>query len=66
MKRRYLFGGIAAALLFAAVLYLYGGRQTPSGQPPLQNVTTQSIGEIKTAFNAAQAEVRVLLLLSPT
>ena len=66
MKRRYVFGAILAAVLLAAVLYLYGGSLTPSGQPPLQNVTAQSVAEIKNEFNAAKGEVRVLLLLSPT
>jgi len=66
MKRRYVVGAVIAALLVAAALYLYGGGQTPAGQPPLQSVTAQSIDEIKNAFNAAKGEVRVLLLLSPT
>ena len=66
MKRRYIIGALPAALLLAAVLYLYGGGQAPSGQPPLRNVTAQSAGEIRNEFNAAKDEPRVLLLLSPT
>lgn len=66
MKRRYIVGAVLAAVLIAALVYLYGGSQTPSGQPPLQNVTAQNVGEIKNDFNAARGEVRVLLLLSPT
>ena len=66
MKRRYVFGAVAAALLIAAALYLYGGGQTPAGQPSLLNVTAQNVGEIRSAFNTANSEVRVLLLLSPT
>jgi len=66
MKRAYIVGAIPVALLAAAVFYLYGGGQAPAGQPPLQNLSTQSIGEIKNHFNAAKDDVRVLLLLSPT
>ena len=66
MKRKYIVGAVPVGLLIAAVLYLYGGGQTPAGQPPLQNVTAQSVGEIKNEFNAARDEPRVLLLLSPT
>jgi hypothetical protein len=66
MKQRYIVGAVLVALLVAAGLYLHGGGQTPSGQPPLQNLTAQSVGEIKNDFNFAKDEVRVLLLLSPT
>ena len=65
MKARHIVGAVLAALLIAAVLYLYGRRQTPSAQAPLQNVTTQNVTEIKNDFNAAKRDVRVLLLLSP-
>ena len=66
MKRRYVVGAILLALLVAAALYLYGGGQTPSGQPPLRNLTAENVVGIKNEFNAAKDEVRVLLLLSPT
>jgi len=66
MKRAYIVGAILVALLAAAGLYVYGGGQTPAGQPPLQNLSTRSVGEIKNHFNAANDDVRVLLLLSPT
>ena len=66
MKRHYIVGTILVVLLAAAGLYLYGGGQTPAGQPPLQNVSVGGVGEIKNAFNAAKDDVRVLLLLSPT
>ncbi len=66
MKKRHIVGTILASLLIAAVLYLYGGSQTPSGQAPLQNLTAQNVAEIKNDFNAAKGDVRVLLLLSPT
>ena len=66
MKRAYIVGAIPVALLTAAVIYLYGGGQTPAGQSPLKNLSAQSVGEIKNEFNAAKDDVRVLLLLSPT
>ena len=66
MKRRYVFGAVVAALLIAAALYLYGGGQTPAGQQRLLNITAQNVGEIRSAFNAANGDARVLLLLSPT
>ena len=66
MKRAYIVGAIPVALMTAAVLYLYGGGQTPAGQSPLKNLSAQSVGEFKNEFNAAQDDVRVLLLLSPT
>jgi hypothetical protein len=66
MKRAYVVGAIPGALLAAAVLYVYGGGQTPAGQPPLKNLSAQGVGEIKNEFNAAKDDVRVLLLLSPT
>ena len=66
MKRRYIVGAVLVGLMAAAGLYLYGGGQTPSGQPPLKNLGAQSVGEIKNEFNAAKDDVRVLLLLSPT
>jgi len=66
MKRRYIVGAVLVGLMAAAGLYLYGGGQTPSGQPPLQSLTAQSVGEVKNDFNAAKDQVRVLLLLSPT
>jgi hypothetical protein len=66
MKRRYVFGAVVATLLLAGVIYLYGGSQAPAGQAPLKRVTAQNLGEIKSAFNAANGDVRVLVLLSPT
>ena len=66
MKRAYIVGAIPVALLAAAVFYLYGAGQAPAGQPPMKNLSAQSIGEIKNEFNAAKDDVRVLLLLSPT
>lgn len=67
MKRKYGLGAIlAVTLLGAALVYLHGGGRVPSGQVPLQNLTSENVATIKNAFNAAADEARVLLLLSPT
>ena len=66
MKRKYIIGMVVALLLLGALIYVYGGSQAPPGQPPLRSLTAQNVGEIKSEFNAAKNEVRVLVLLSPT
>lgn len=66
MKSRYVLGAILAAGLVGGLVYFFGGSQVPSGQPPLQALTPQSVGGIKNALNAAAGDVRVLVLLSPT
>jgi hypothetical protein len=66
MKRKYIVATALVPVLLAAVLYLYGGGQSPSRQPPLRSVTDQSVGDLKGEFNAAMGDVRVVLLLSPT
>ena len=66
MKRKYIINSAIGAILVAALIYFYGGSQTPSGQPPLRNLTAENLGELKREFNAAKSETRVLLLLSPT
>ena len=66
MSRKSFLGLIAAVLLIAALVYFYGGSQTPAGQPPLASLIPQNVVMIKSAFNAAKDDVRVLLFLSPT
>ena len=66
MKRKYIVAAILTVLVLGALLYFYGGHQTPPGQPPLRNLTAQNLAEIEHEFNAAKDSVRVLALLSPT
>ena len=66
MRRKYSWVALAAALLLAALLYVRGGGRAPAGQVPLINLTGQNADTVRTAFNAAQGDARVLLLLSPT
>ncbi len=61
------FLAVAAVLLVAAGLfYLYAGHQVPPGQPPLADITPQNLSAFESAFNQANEDVRLLLLLSPT
>ena len=66
MNRTHIFTVLAVVLLLAGLVYFYGGSQTPAGQPPLRSLTTANVAGVKSAFNAAKDDVRVLLLLSPT
>jgi hypothetical protein len=66
MNRKYTLIAVFAIALAGALFYFYGGSRTPTGQPPLQKLTTQNVAEVKDAFNAAKGDIRVLLLLSPT
>jgi hypothetical protein len=66
MKRKYIINGANGAVLLAALVYFYGGSQTPTGQPPLRSLSADNLSELKNEFNAAKNDTRVLLLLSPT
>ena len=66
MKRKYIVNGAIGVVLLAALVYFYGGSQTPAGQRPLRSLTAENHNELKKDFNAAKDEIRVLLLLSPT
>jgi hypothetical protein len=65
-RRKYIWASVAALAVIAVLVYLYGGSQTPAGQTPLARLTTQSLPQLETAFNAAKSDVRLLVLLSPT
>lgn len=63
--------GLALAAALAVVIglgtYAYlADRSTPAGQAPLAEVDQTVFEELKTAFNAARGQVRVVALLSPT
>ncbi len=66
MRRRSVGLGLAVLAIFAGLFYLYGGHQTPSGQAPLADLDAANLGDLKNEFNGSQADVRVLVLLSPT
>lgn len=66
MKARYIFGAILAVALTAGLVHFYSGSQVPSGQAPLQSITSDNVAIIKSAFNTDENDVRLLVLLSPT
>lgn len=66
MSRRYILSLILAVALIGALGYFYGGGSVPAGQAPLQSLTGRNLNSFKDTFNAANHDVRVLLLLSPT
>lgn len=66
MKRRNIGLGLTALVVFAGLFYLYGGHQTPNGQAPLADLNSANLSELKNEFNLSQANVRMLVLLSPT
>jgi hypothetical protein len=66
MKRRNVGLGVATLVILAGLFYLYGGHQTPAGQAALTNLNGANLGQLKNEFNSSQANVRMLVLLSPT
>lgn len=66
MKRRSIGLGLTALAVFAGLFYLYGGHQTPGGQAPLTDLNSTNLSELKDEFNGSRANVRLLVLLSPT
>ena len=66
MRRKSILIALVALAVAGALAYFYGGSQVPSGQPPLQHLTAQNLVDVRSAFNAAQDDVRLLVLVSPT
>jgi hypothetical protein len=61
---------ILAAPLVVGLLglgrYLYRGERVPSGQPALVTLSAANFDLLRSSFNAASGDVRIVLLLSPT
>ena len=57
---------ILAILLVLAGVYFWGPSQTPAGQPPLSTLSEATFSNFQSAFDAAEDEPRIILLLSPT
>ena len=59
---------IAVIVISAAVLgqRQFGTHYTPDGQPQLLHLTAVSIETLRSDFNRAAGDVRVIVLLSPT
>jgi hypothetical protein len=54
------------AALSALGWHFYGGEEVPAGQPPVVSLTSANFEQLRTTFNSAAGDVRVVLLLSPT
>ena len=62
-------GALAIGVIAAAALagwHYYGGTTVPAGQPALMSLTARNFDELRTSFNVASGDVRIILLLSPT
>ena len=57
---------VAAIVVLAVAFYLWGSSHTPLGQPPLMSLNDASVLDFQQSFNAANADTRIVLLLSPT
>ena len=57
---------VVLAGLLASGWHFYGGEKVPAGQPPLVSLTSSNFHQLRTAFNGASGDVRIVLLLSPT
>jgi len=57
---------VACALGGALAWYKLAPRRVPEGQAALLTLDSGALPEFRDAFNAAEGEVRVLALLSPT
>jgi hypothetical protein len=66
MTRRNIALGLTALAIFAGLFYFYGGHQTPGSQAALADLNTVKLSELKNEFNSSHANVRMLVLLSPT
>jgi hypothetical protein len=66
MKTRLSIAMVVLAGLLALGWHFYGGRTVPTGQAPLVSLTLSNFDQLRTSFNAASGQVRIVLLLSPT
>jgi len=68
--------GVAAVLVVFLLFFpqvlagllagISGQQEVPTGQPSLSTLTPENFDQLRTAFNVASGDVRVVLLLSPT
>ena len=66
MSRKILIVAILSLVSIGLLVYFEGGSEVPSGQRPLENLTSQNLASIEDEFNGAKNDLRLLLLLSPT
>ena len=63
MTRRRWWLLIPALIVGAALWYNFAGSTAPAGQPPLARM---DLAALKTEFNRAANQTRIIVLLSPT
>ena len=66
MTRRRAIWLIVVVTLLAVASYLWGSSHTPDGQPPLVSLSPRNVTSYQQSFDAAAADTRLVLLLSPT
>ena len=66
MTRRRALWFVAVVTLLAVAFYLWGSSHTPNGQPALVSLDPWNIANFQQSFDAAAADTRLVLLLSPT
>lgn len=65
-RRKIALVAVIVGLLLAAAWYQFGGHRTAPGQPPLAELNTESLEQLRVDFNAAADQPRMIVLLSPT
>ena len=65
-RRGWLFVVIAIALTAAFARQQFGTHNAPKGQPDLVELAAHSIEALRSDFNRAIGDVRLVVLLSPT
>lgn len=65
-KRKWTIAGTMLTVFFVALLAVTSQHETPRGQPPLADVSPQTLSQLKKQFNASPDSEHVILLLSPT
>lgn len=66
MKRTWLIVLAAAATVSLGDIYLTRTGHAPASQPSLVELNGAALSELQTEFNRTSANLRVILLLSPT
>lgn len=59
-------GVVAVAALAAVARYFFAGHAVPAGQPPLAELSGDTLDSLKDDFNRTTDQIRIVLLLSPT
>jgi hypothetical protein len=57
---------VCVVVVVLGARYLLGGHRVPAGQPPLTELTNDSMDSLKAEFNRSADGLRIILLLSPT